>query len=329
MSRESPLHREDVTRKSDLPEPFDGAPFSVSAALASGITAERLRGRDLFSPFYGVRMPDPPSTVVELCTALRVRMREGDVFSHLTAAALWGMPLGLHAADPRLHVTSPAPSRALRGRGILGHSERLTMAEVTVLHSLPVVTPARAWAQAAALLPWWDSVALGDFIVTGLPLADRLPLATFDELVEAHRMSSRRGAARRRCALEHIAPGPFSRPESLSKVLFRLGKLPDARLNEPVVDDRGSFLAMPDEVWPEYKVAYEYEGDHHREKDRYRRDLARVEALVDHGWIVVKASAEDLFDRPGALLERVARRLRSRGWRGSPRDLPQSVLFRR
>lgn len=123
--------------------------------------------------------------------------------------------------------------------------------------------------------------------------------------------------------------GPFSRPESLSGILFRMGGLPVGFANREVLDSRGSFLALPDRVWPEYRVAYEYEGEHHRGRAQFRRDVHRVERLLDHGWTVVRATGDDLFDRPLELLERLARRLTVAGWRGSAIELRQFVPFGR
>ncbi len=313
----------------DAPPPLPRGPFSVGSALAAGVTAGRLRSAALARPFHGVRMVIPPTTLVDRCTALRVRMRESDVFSHLTAARLWGMPLPLGLTDDRLHVTSPAPTRALRGRGVVGHSESLADDETTFISGLPVVAPARAWAQMSTIVGWPDLVALADFLVTGLPLKNILPLATVDEIEAAHLRAGGRGGARRRRALEHVAIGPFSRPESLSRIVFRLAGLPEARINEHVLDERGSFLAMPDQAWQDYRVAYEYEGKHHGEDRQYRHDIARIERLIDHGWLVVRATADELFDCPGALAARVAHRLASRGWEGRARELPQHVVFTR
>ncbi|TBN57284.1 hypothetical protein EYE40_07660 [Glaciihabitans arcticus] len=120
----------------------------------------------------------------------------------------------------------------------------------------------------------------------------------------------------------------MSRPESLSRLLFDRAGLPEALINTPVYDDRGAFLAMPDESWPEFRVAYEYEGDYHREVGQFRRDLGRVERLIDHDWAVTKASADDLYGAPIALVQRVARRLTRAGWTGRP-ILRQLGNFRR
>lgn len=307
----------------ELP-PALGAVFNVRDAVGAGVSHDRLRARDLVRPFHGVRATSPPVGTEAVCRAYGARMRDGDVFSHVTAAMLWRMPLPMLLAPTLVHVTSPVGVRAARGRGVRGHTHPLVSEDVRVVGGLRVTSPEVTWTHLSTILPWWDLAAVGDFIVTGLPFESVLPLASRDDLVRAHeRAASPAGAVARRRALEHIVVGPLSRPESLSLVLFRLAGLPDPAINEPVDDARGSFVALPDAFWREFRVAYEYEGDHHRRVERYRRDVRRTERLADEGWVVVRATADDLYGRPAELVGRVARRLRARGWLGHPRRLPR------
>lgn len=304
--------------------------FHVREAVEAGVSGDRLRSGDLVSPFQAVRAKSHPLGTEALCRAYRVRMRDSDVFSHLTAARMWRMPLPLVLASDVVHVTSPVGVRAARGRGVRGHTHPLIPDDIRTLGGLRMTSPAVTWVHLSTVLTWWDLVAVGDFIVTGLPFDTVLPLASRDDLVRAHELAtSSAGAVARRRALEHIDVGPFSRPESLSLVLFRLAGLPDPAVNEPVNDARGSFVALPDATWQDFRVAYEYEGDHHRKVDAYRKDVRRIERLVDEGWVVVRATADDLHDRPVELVERVARRLRARGWTGHPRRLPRIGPMRR
>jgi hypothetical protein len=126
-----------------------------------------------------------------------------------------------------------------------------------------------------------------------------------------------------------VREGPFSRPESLLRYFVGWAGVPEPEINPSLVDERGSFLAMPDLAWPEFMFATEYEGDHHRGIDQYRRDIRRIEVLIDAGWSVMKVSADDLFDHPGELVARVQRRLAARGWVGPRRDLRRIGHVRR
>lgn len=308
--------------RTPLPDPLPREPFSVARARALGVSPDRLRGSDLARPYYAVRSVRQPRSTFEWARAYLPRMKPGSAFSHVTAAALWGMPLPRFIDLASIHVTAPAPNRAPSGRGVSGHSQPLPPGSIREVGGLPVLEPASVWVQLSAQLPWRELVAVGDFLVTGLPFDDVLPLATVADLRAAHvRSAGSRGSKCRTRALEFVSVGPFSRPESLCSILFSLGGLPPGRVNESIVDERGSFLALPDQSWPEYRVAFEYEGEHHRGRSQFRRDIARIETLIDHDWRIVKGTADDLFEHPEALLGRVARRLRSAGWPGQPREL--------
>ena len=75
-------------------------------------------------------------------------------------------------------------------------------------------------------------------------------------------------------------------------------------------------VAFLDMGWPDFKVAVEYDGDHHR-KDRrqYVKDIARLQMLEAMGWIVIRVIAED---RPEAWLGRVEEALERRGYQLHP-----------
>lgn len=64
-----------------------------------------------------------------------------------------------------------------------------------------------------------------------------------------------------------------------------------------------------------YMLDVEYHGDYHRERGQWRRDIARTNDVLDDGWDQLAFTGDDLARLP-ALRERVARRLRRRGWRG-------------
>lgn len=308
-----------------LPDGLSARAFSTRDATQLGVTPDRLRARDLNAPFPGVRTAASPLTTIEACRAFAPRLRDCDVFSHVTAAQLWRIPLPLHRSGTfPLHVSSEAPARAIRVSRVAGHQLEWAPGEVTTLDGLPLSGVALAWCQLGESLKLPDLIAAAEFVITGNPYGDLLPLASIHELRAASMARiGGRGSVVRRQALEHAVVGALSRPESLLRLLLLSGGIPQPLINVGVTDEHGSFVAMPDLQWPEYQVAMEYEGDHHREQVRFRRDIRRIEALVDAGWLVVKASADDLFVHPDELVARVIRRLKSRGWRPTLRDLPK------
>jgi very-short-patch-repair endonuclease len=52
-------------------------------------------------------------------------------------------------------------------------------------------------------------------------------------------------------------------------------------------------------------VAIEYDGDHHRGRDRFRRDVARLNRLRLLGWTVLRFTADDVLRRPEHVVAQV------------------------
>ena len=301
----------------DLPPHLLATPFTVATARAAGVPPEHLRTRLLQRPFYGVRSTGLDLTNLrDHCLAYSARMHPAGVISHTTAARLWGMPLPLAIPD-ELHVTVPVPHRAPSGLEVVGHQQRLSPRERVHLDGLAVASPAATWAQLGELLSVEDLLAVGEHMITGNPYEKRLALAEMADLLESIAVRPRGPGHRIRvAAVSEMRSGPLSRPESFVRVLLVRCGIPNPLINEDVCSVRGEFIAMPDLQWPEFRVALEYQGDHHREKKRFRADIARLERLIDAGWIVVQVSASELYGNPAIIVDRVARRLASRGWVG-------------
>ena len=71
--------------------------------------------------------------------------------------------------------------------------------------------------------------------------------------------------------------------------------------------------AMLDMGWPKFRVAVEYDGDHHRsDRRQYVKDQWRLRKLTELGWIIIRVIAEDDSED---VIERVRRALLARGWR--------------
>jgi very-short-patch-repair endonuclease len=67
----------------------------------------------------------------------------------------------------------------------------------------------------------------------------------------------------------------------------------------------GRFLARVDFAYPQWRIAIEYEGDHHRERAAFRRDVSRYNALRAAGWLVLRFTADDVLRRSGQLVQQV------------------------
>lgn len=236
------------------------------------------------------------------------------MFSHVTAAELWRLPLplgwGFRSSEP-LHVTR-LEGRAIRRPGIVGHVASDVGRER--IGPIPVVTPLQAWAECAALLRLDDLVAMGDALLAEWSPFPRARLLTLDELAADVAARFRfRGVLRLRAALALVRPNVRSPQETDMRLLFDRAGLPEAELNAEVRDDDNRWLGISDFVYREPRFVVEYEGDHHRTNPKqFMSDIARGERYADAGWRMVRATRDDLYRRPGELVARVWR-LHGRG----------------
>ena len=119
-------------------------------------------------------------------------------------------------------------------------------------------------------------------------------------------------------ALEFIAPRVDSPMESETRITTTQYGLPQAVTNYTVPGatfSNGAPITL-DLAWPEFRVAIEYDGDHHRtDKAQWRRDNDKRELLRHHHWIVLIATAANMADEPSQaeLAYRAGRQLALRG----------------
>lgn len=295
-----------MNRRAPLPSHVHGAAFRVRDVDFHGATPSRLRAADLQRPFTAVRSIGLDlDDLVDRCRAYEPLLRPGDAFSHHTAAELYGLPLPERPTS--LHVSSPPGAAQARSKGVIGHRSSHEL-EVTIRHGLPVVPVPLVWCQLGAHLTGPDLVAVGDAIVTGKRIGGtRAPgLAEVVELELALRAwGSGRGARILAWALPRVRVGAESRPESLTRILLTGAGLPEPLLNHPVTVADGEVL-HPDLAYPQWRIAFEYEGDGHRtDRRRWQRDIRRHRALEAAGWRVIRVTSDDLFTDPDAFHGRV------------------------
>ncbi len=114
-------------RPSALPVRLGPGPFSTAQAWQLGVPAQRLGRSDIVHPTRGAHALTEPATLVERAAAFQVAMPRARAFSHLTAAALWGLPLPraleavASAPDAELHVIAPSRDGVPVRRGVTGH----------------------------------------------------------------------------------------------------------------------------------------------------------------------------------------------------------------
>ena len=283
-----------------LPDDLQRRAFSREDAERMGVGPGRLRRRDILRPFHGVQIVSAFGSRRERCAAYRVRMKPGQAFSHQTACLLHGLPLArVFEEELDLHVSVVMPGRAPTTRGVAGHRIRIPPPVVDVA-GLPVVRMDEAWAQMAPLLTVDELIELGDAVLWRDP-----------ELLDAMRAAAetpyRPAGERLRKALREIRPGCASPGETRVRLLLTRAGIRQPELNADVA--LPGEIVHPDLVWRDRRVAVEYEGGDHLEREQFQYDIQRYERMREQGWTVIRVTADQLSGPKAAALIRRVRSL--------------------
>ena len=289
-----------MPRRLPLPPTLQGGAFTTHFAQENGVSERRLRGGDLARPFHGIRSTVPVTTILHLAHSFQLRMPASAFFCGITAALIIGLPLPLRLQKlPGLHVGVPAPQRAPRSAGIIGHKLQVNDDDVIRWGRLRITAVARTWCDLASVLDVEDLVAAGDYNIHF-----RHPLASQHELEEAIALyPGRRALPRLVEALALLNDRAESAPESIIRVTIVRAGINGLVANHPIYNVRGTFIARADLCFPAHRVIFEYQGDYHRtEAGRWRKDRTRIARLAAAGWHVIEIAADELLDR-ATLLE--------------------------
>jgi hypothetical protein len=269
-----------------LPEQLREKPFSTRHAQRAGVSRSRLRRGDLAAPFHGVREDAclVADDVESRCRAYLPVMHPRAFFSHATAAALIGLPLPNGQDGSALHVTTPHPVRAPKGRGIAGHSA-VGDREAVELRGLPVAAPVEAWVQLASLLSADELVVTGDALVRR-----KQPYTGIDDLESAVAAAAGRpGVSRLRDAIVRVRARTDSPMETILRLAIVRAGMPEPFVNYAICGRGGRTIAHGDLVFPDQRLVVEYDGDHHRTSAaQYRIDIDRLRAIDALGWRVIR-----------------------------------------
>lgn len=174
--------------------------------------------------------------------------------------------------------------------GVVARNDRLGDDEITEVAGIRVTTPARTAFDLGRLLPRDEAVPRLDALMRASPFS------TEDVLLLVKRYGGARGVRRLRAALPLVDSGAASPRETWLRLVLLDAGLPPPTTQFVVVGPN-SFVAELDLAWEDYRVAAEYDGDHHRSDRRhYVKDQRRLRMLDRLGWIIVRVINEDSAD---------------------------------
>ncbi|GAA0900082.1 hypothetical protein GCM10009557_76190 [Virgisporangium ochraceum] len=272
-------------------------PFLGSVAVTAGlVTPARLRGPRFRRLFRGVYVER--ATVVDhytLCRAATLLLPPGAALSHRSAAMLHNA--FVLARDQPVEVTAEAGVRSQPGLHVV--RSPLGAGDVVRRGGLPVTSPLRT---AFDLARRRDPVTAVVGVDALLKVRAVHPAALAD-YIEEHAGWQGTNAARRAVALAR--PYVESPMETRLRLIPVLGGLPEPVVQYEVYDGVGHLVARLDLAYPEHRLGLEYDGDHHRERDTFRRDAVRLNRLNLLGWTVLRFTADDVLRNPDRTLAHI------------------------
>lgn len=279
----------------------DVAPGVAPARVATGVWLRVRRGAyvamdDLDPDPYvrGRQVALARTQAVALQTTGRI------VFSHDSAALLWGLPL--FRLPERTHVLVQTARAGDAAADVARHHLDRPSGELVERRGLAVTGLEQTVVDCARALG-----ARGGLVVADAALAAGARRDVLEEILAASR-----GGRGVRCAREVVAAaddGAESPGETLARwALLRAG-LPAPVTQLPIETHLG--VVWADLAWPELRLVAEYDG-----LQKYRggttavviAEKRRQEAIEEVGWRVVRLTAADVRD-PVGLARRLLRRL--------------------
>lgn len=272
----------------------DHLPQDIAARVRRGTLRRVTRG----SYVTPVVADDVRGAELARIAAVHRRLIAPHVFSHASAALVWGLPRW--RSSPVVHVYQASRPGSRRDPRVQRHLATILPADVTEVAGLPVTSVARTAFDCARTMPPLPALVVADAALRAGAAPDDLDRLTAGTPVGA-------GVARARGVLALADAGAESAQESaLRFVLLRAG-LPQPQTQVRVETHLGHFWA--DLGWTEWRVLIEYDGrPKYADPEALIREKRRHDALVEAGWRVLRVTREDLR-APDLLVVRVLRLL--------------------
>ena len=254
--------------------------------IAAGTLQRIQRGAYIYTRDAQVLTPDERLAV--RCIAAYLMGLQG-VFSHTSAAALWG--LDVLNVPSIVHVYSTATSPSDRGR-ICRHRRGFDPNAVTAIPGTHVMatTVARTLQDCARTMPFREAVVLADSIM-------RRGLMEPHEVIETLLNLTGYGGSAGPLLAQAVDASSESAGESLTRCLLMEHRLPLPVTQYPISCEGRNYRV--DFAWPEARVILEFDGEQkyvdHPGRDRY--EAARDRALTRAGWRIVHLTWADIFQK--------------------------------
>lgn len=288
-----------MPRPASVPPPLRFAPFRGATAVAAGLMTRR----QLAGPAWRRLLPDVYVHVDAVldhftwCRAASLLLPPAGAISGRSAAYLLGadvLPL-----DAPVEVSVPRTATLRAHPGLVVHRAVLPASDLTRRSGLPLTTPLRTA---------FDLARQSD-LVAAVVAVDALlyrRVVTPEQLANFALSRARwPGVRRLPPVLSLAAPDVESPMETRTRLVLVLAGLPRPVVQFDVCDAAGRFVARVDLAYPRIKLAIEYDGDHHRERLTFQRDVARLNALRLCGWTVLRFTADDVLRHPSRVVAQV------------------------
>lgn len=309
-----------MVTKSDITDAVRKAKVaSVAEWHAAGLTQAQLRSLarsgDLVRVWHGVYATraaiewteaSPARGHALLAMAARSALGEDSVVSHHSAALIHGLDL-LPAASGLVTLTRPPTRRCNRAKSdrVVFHTAELPAGQITTLLGVRVTTVPRTVVDLARVSSFMSAVVTADSALR--PDARRADFTSKEALIGAcDACAGWPGNRQARRAIEFSDPRAESVLESCARVIFHEHGLEPPELQFTVTGP--DFRYSVDFYWAEHRVVAEADGKmKYSDPQRAIRQLERDQRLRDLGYRVVHFTWREIFQNPGAVIERIRR----------------------
>lgn len=258
-------------------------PFIGSEAVAAGKLTRHALRTQFVTVHHDIYVPRGTlPTAVLRAKAAWLRSRRRGVLAGYSAAALHGarwIDAGLPA---NILDTNRRPTR-----GVVAWADVIDDDEICLIGRIRLTNPLRTAVDLACRLPEDAAVAAID----ALARATRLKVADIE--LAAQRHTGRKGIKQARTSIALVDPGAESPKETWLRLLVVRAGYPPPQTQHPIYNEYGALIGEVDTAWPELKIAMEYEGLHHTDPEVLRKDIARIDEMIEMGWIVIRVTCRD------------------------------------